>query len=326
MSEIRQPRAFRLDPAASETSAVVITDSADDPFDVDRVDEAAEPRRGWRFGLWSLFATALGLFVSLAIGVWGFAFVERLIATYPVLGWIAAGLGAIALLALLLLALREWLILRRLASVEALRTLAAKAHAADDRDSARAVIAGLLSLMPNAPSDVRSELSEHARAIIDGRDLLQIGERMLLGPADRAAADTIGAAARRVSIVTAISPRAWVDILFVLAQSVRLIRGVAVIYGGRPSGFGSLRLFRKVLSHLALTGGVAMTDSILSQVVGAGLAARLSAKLGEGVLNGVLTARVGLAAIEVCRPMPFLAAEPPKLSEIASSLLKRSDA
>ncbi len=117
---------------------------------------------------------------------------------------------------------------------------------------------------------MRSELSEHARAIIDGRDLLQIGERMLLGPADKAAADTIGAAARRVSIVTAISPRAWVDILFVLAQSVRLIRGVAVIYGGRPSGFGSLRLFRKVLSHLALTGGVAMTDSILSQVVGRG--------------------------------------------------------
>jgi putative membrane protein len=63
----------------------------------------------------------------------------------------------------------------------------------------------------------------------------------------------------------------------------------------------------------------------LSQVVGAGLAARLSAKLGEGVLNGVLTARVGLAAIEICRPMPFLGATPPKLSDIAASLLRRGE-
>jgi putative membrane protein len=68
-----------------------------------------------------------------------------------------------------------------------------------------------------------------------------------------------------------------------------------------------------------------MTDSVLSQVVGAGLAARLSAKLGEGVLNGVLTARVGLAAVEVCRPMPFLGTAPPSLSAIAGGLLRKGE-
>jgi putative membrane protein len=221
--------------------------------------------------------------------------------------------------------LREWLIVRRLASVEKLRLAAAKADAADDRDAARAVVAQLLAHLDGANAEARAELADHAKAIIDGRDLLRIAERLMLAAPDAAAGDAIASAARRVSIVTAISPRAWVDILFVLAQSVRLIRSIAMIYGGRPTGFGSFRLFRRVLSHLALTGGVAMTDSVLSQIVGAGLAARLSAKLGEGVLNGVLTARVGLAAIEICRPMPFLGATPPKLSEIAASLLRRSE-
>ncbi len=83
-----------------------------------------------------------------------------------------------------------------------------------------------------------------------------------------------------------------------------------------------MRLFRRVIGHLAVTGGVALTDGVLSQIVGAGLAARLSAKLGEGILNGVLTARIGLAAAELCRPLPYLALEPPRLSDIAAGLMR----
>jgi putative membrane protein len=44
---------------------------------------------------------------------------------------------------------------------------------------------------------------------------------------------------------------------------------------------------------------------------------RLSARLGEGVLNGLLTARVGLSAMAVCRPMPFGAQKAPGLAEVA---------
>ena len=70
-----------------------------------------------------------------------------------------------------------------------------------------------------------------------------------------------------------------------------------------------IKLLRQTVSHLAVTGGVAMTDSLLQQVVGHGIAARLSSKLGEGVLNGLLTARLGLMAIRVpgcqpCKPEP----------------------
>ena len=42
-------------------------------------------------------------------------------------------------------------------------------------------------------------------------------------------------------------------------------------------------------------------------MLGHGIAAKLSQRLGEGVLNGLLTARLGLAAIDVTRPMPFTA-------------------
>ena len=79
------------------------------------------------------------------------------------------------------------------------------------------------------------------------------------------------------------------------------------IYGGRPGALGFLRLARAAFNHLAVTGGVAVGDSLVQQALGLGLAARISAKLGEGVLNGLMTARFGLAALNVCRPLPFIA-------------------
>ena len=118
-------------------------------------------------------------------------------------------------------------------------------------------------------------------------------------------------------MVAAISPRAIVDVIFVAAQALRLIRRIAEIYGGRPGLLGAWRLARAVGAHLAITGGMAVGDSLLQQVLGHGIAAKISARLGEGVLNGLLTARIGLSAMAVCRPMPFFARKPPGIAEVA---------
>ena len=61
---------------------------------------------------------------------------------------------------------------------------------------------------------------------------------------------------------------------------------------------------------------MAAGDSLVQQILGHGIAARLSARLGEGVINGLLTARVGIAAIDVCRPLPFINGTPPRLADV----------
>ena len=65
---------------------------------------------------------------------------------------------------------------------------------------------------------------------------------------------------------------------------------------------------------------MAVGDSLLQQVVGHGIASRISAAMGEGVLNGLLTARVGLSALAVCRPAPFAVAQPPGVADVAPFL------
>jgi putative membrane protein len=127
-------------------------------------------------------------------------------------------------------------------------------------------------------------------------------------------------AAKRVSIVTAVSPRALVDLAYVVFEAGRLIRRLSELYGGRPGTLGFLRLTRGVLAHLAVTGAIAAGDDFVHQIVGQGLAARLSAKLGEGIVNGMMTARIGVAAMEVTRPLPFTALKRPGMADFLSAL------
>jgi putative membrane protein len=144
-------------------------------------------------------------------------------------------------------------------------------------------------------------------------------------PLDAEARRIVSSAAKRVSVVTAVSPRAAVDMIFVLVNALRMVRQLAGLYGARPGALGVIRLLRQVVSHLAVTGGVAVTDSLLQQVIGHGLAARLSARLGEGMVNGLLTARLGLLTIDLVRPLPFHELPRPALNDLAGTLLRPGD-
>jgi len=146
-----------------------------------------------------------------------------------------------------------------------------------------------------------------------------------MSPLDMEARRLVSVAAQRVSVVTAVSPRAAIDVLFVLAAALRLIRQLARLYGGRPGALGMIALARQVIAHLAITGGMAASDSLVQQVLGHGIAAKLSQRLGEGVLNGLLTARLGLAAIDVTRPLPFDALPRPVLADLAKDLLRKRE-
>jgi putative membrane protein len=101
-----------------------------------------------------------------------------------------------------------------------------------------------------------------------------------------------------------------------------MLRTLAAIYGGRPGFIAILRLLRLVAGHLAVAGGIAFTDDVLQQVVGHGLTARLSRRLGEGLVNGGFTIRIGIAALEVLRPLPYIEARQPRLREFVSEFLK----
>ena len=272
----------------------------------------------------ALFWSSLSGLVVMALGLAVTNLVEDLFARAPWLGAIGFALALVAGLALLAVVTREIVGLARLATVEALRERATTILASDDRDGGRTLVADMLSLSKRIPrlARARARLTDHQGDIIDGRDLVRLAERELMSPLDIEARRLVVSASKRVSVVTAISPRAAVDMIFVLVNALRLVRQLAVLYGGRPGALGVLKLLRQVVSHLAVTGGVSLTDSVVQQVVGHGIAARLSARLGEGMVNGLLTARLGLLTIDLVRPLPFHELPRPALNDLAGTLLR----
>jgi putative membrane protein len=94
------------------------------------------------------------------------------------------------------------------------------------------------------------------------------------------------------------------------------------MYGGRPGTLGALRLARMVFTHIVATGGIAMTDDLLGQFLGQDLLRRLSRRLGEGAFNGALTARIGVAGIDVIRPLPFVASTHPRVRDVLAEALR----
>jgi putative membrane protein len=342
-----RPRAFRLDdrrvavddrPAPYPPAAVIRSQHepippAVTPAPIDEAElkiEAAQ-KSGLiarsRFTLAGLAWTGLGGLVSLALGLWATDLIEGLFARAESLGIIGLIFGLVFLAGLIGVLAREMIAVGRQTRIAEMHVAFARARAADDREEARRLVGRLVTLYSNRPETARAraEVEDAARAIIDGRDLVDVAERALLRPLDQKAQGAIAEAAKRVSLVTAISPRAILDVVFVVAQIVRLTRRIAEIYGGRPGLLGLVKLGRSIGAHIAITGGLAVGDSVLQQLVGHGIASRISARMGEGVLNGMLTARVGLSALAVCRPMPFSVDKAPGLSDVAPFLFTKGE-
>ena len=310
----RAPRAFA-------PANVVVTEPQFDPA-TDEALVAAPPRpMGW---LSRLAWTTGGILVSAGLGLAADRLIRDLFAANEWLGWLSLGVLAAFVVAVVALAAREVFALRRLRVLDQLRRDAAAATATNDVHRAHHVVRSLEAIYGARPdlARARQEISTNLPHLFDGHETVALAERSLMAPLDARAKALTAASARRVALVTAVSPRALVDIAFVLYESIRLAGAIAALYGARPGVFGFWRLTGAVLSHLAVTGGLVLTDGIVEQLVGQGLAAKLSARLGEGVVNGLMTVRVGIAAMRVVRPLPFEVLPQPTVRDFIPELTR----
>lgn len=284
----------------------------------------ADVKGGIRWG--ALLLSAIAGLASISASLAFARFVSTALERDDWIGWSATALATLALVSLAVILLREIIGLWRLGRLGRLRKAVETALRDKDLAGERKVVGEIRELFAGR-HDLKwglARLAEHQGDVRDAGALLRLTDRELLAPLDTEARRLVLKSAKRVSVVTAMSPMVLIAMAYVVVENLRLLRSLAGLYGGRPGAMGALRLGRLVIQHIVATGGLALTDDLLGQFLGQDMLRRLSRRLGEGAFNGAMTARVGVAAIEVTRPLPFLDAEPVRVRDLLPELFRRT--
>ena len=309
-----------LDPPRREAGEGAAPEAVMDPAAARAMRAAAKKRSTFARIVW----IALIALISLAVSVAAYDFVYELISRNRVIGAVALALVGIVLAGILGFVLREAAGLARLGKVDDVRRSAEEALESGERETAATALKDLEALYIRR-RDLdwgMEELRSRRDDLFEPDALVRLAERSLLAGLDKQAERAVGKAARAVAAATAIVPLALVDVAAALYVNLRMIREIAEIYGGRAGWLGSWRLLKAVAGHLVATGAVAVGEDMVGAALGGGAVAKISRRFGEGLINGALTCRVGAAAIEVCRPLPFHSLPKPTGRGLTGSALK----
>ncbi|MFT6919979.1 MAG: putative membrane protein [Cognaticolwellia sp.] len=161
-------------------------------------------------------------------------------------------------------------------------------------------------------------------------EIMQLYARNVLSQVDQKALKEIAKFSSESVVLVALSPIAIIDMLLMLWRNLRLVNKIAALYGLKLSYWSRVKLIKQVIINMAYAGASELVADLGAELLGAELLGKLSARMAQGLGAGMLTARLGLKAMHLCRPIPFTD-DAPKLGDIrqqivsqVQSLVKRS--
>lgn len=271
-----------------------------------------------RSGLWgsgTAFALAFALF---AVGFLSYASVRAVLDALN--WWLPSGvllgllLAAVVLTGLVAIG-RELATIRRqlrtLGSIEAARREAdhlMQSHGHDQGIAFAARVTRIYEKRPHMVEPIRVFRQSLNSSLRDHEVVARLSSAILSHPDEEARA-AIGRALRDTAFISLASPNGLVDGVITLWRELKMLREIAVIYGLAPGLLQQWTLLRRVLWIAATSGMAAQAGDLAVQSLGGGLVGRLSANAADALYTALRTARLGLYAMETCRPVAFLPAE-----------------
>ncbi|PHM47480.1 YcjF family protein [Xenorhabdus miraniensis] len=282
------------------------------------VNQALKPKRSlWR----KIFSVAI---VLLGVSVIA-QFIQWIYQSWQQNDWIALGVaaaGGLIIFAGIGTVIREW---RRLYHLR-LRT--------EERDTAKVLLqshgigkgrqfceklAEQAGIEQQHPALQRWQAAVHETH--NDREIVMLYSKLVQSVLDVQAKKEISRSAAESALMIAVSPLAIVDMAFIAWRNIRLINRIAALYGIELGYFSRIRLFRLVLLNIAFAGASELVREVGMDWLSQDIAARLSARAAQGIGAGLLTARLGIKAMELCRPLPWIDGDKPKLGDFRHQLL-----
>jgi len=150
-------------------------------------------------------------------------------------------------------------------------------------------------------------------------ELLQLYSRLVLSKVDEKAMAEIARFSTEAVVLVALSPVAIIDMLIILWRNLRMINKVAGLYGLKLGYWSRIKLIKQVFVNMVYAGASELIADFGTEMIGADLLGKLSGRLAQGLGAGMLTARLGVKTMQLCRPIPF--DDKPKLGHVRREML-----
>lgn len=155
------------------------------------------------------------------------------------------------------------------------------------------------------------------------REVIDHIDRVFLQPLDKEALRRISNFSLQTGAAVAASPWASLDMLLSLWRSIKMIDDVAQVYGMRPSLANRYKLLKLVIHQLAFVGvSEVVIDQVMEEFGPSMLTGLASARLAQGLGAGIYTAKIGVAAMKVSRPIEFSKDSEPKATSIIRPMIE----
>ncbi|WED20559.1 YcjF family protein [Vibrio sp. JC009] len=152
-------------------------------------------------------------------------------------------------------------------------------------------------------------------------EILEMYDAMVISQQDKKAKELVAKLSTEAAMLVAVSPLAMADILLVAWRNFKLIDKLGEIYGVELGYWSRIKLFRLVLINMAAAGATEIATDASMDLLSMDLAGKVSARVAQGFGVGILTARLGLKAMALLRPIPWRKENQVRLGEIRKTLV-----
>ena len=324
MKQKERMRPFEIDPEALKPGEFEILQPEPDgtlPAPLAPAEAAdATKRRPWL----KLFLGGAAAFAIGVLGLDAYDYAVNLFERSIWLGGAFSGLLALMVAGALGVVGREVLSLRKLTKVDDLRTEGERLMTSEAHGQAENFLRKVEKLYRD-----RTELDQpiwrfhdQASDALNDRERIELFASTVFKPIDEEAYRIVKRSSRDIGVLTALTPVGALDSLIVLVRTVTMMRSIARLYGVRPGFAGTVRLAKRGVRNIVIAGVGELVSHAAVETAGASLLSILSARAGQGAVNGLLAARIGLSIMQICRPIPFAQTELPSLRKFRAEILK----
>lgn len=154
-------------------------------------------------------------------------------------------------------------------------------------------------------------------------DVIELYDSMVVSLQDQQAKKLVANYSCEAAVLVAISPLAIADMILIAWRNFKLINELGKVYGVELGYFSRLRLVKLVFINMAAAGASELVVDASVHALSIDIAGKLSARAAQGIGVGLLTARLGIKAMALLRPLPWQKDKAVRLSEIRKQIVLR---